>query len=224
MHNMHSGWSRMLISTVMSEIENKRRPIPVLKEENEVNIANRGIFEDLNFMIDYAEGYKKLYIKIFEDFSKYKLNETSSVRDRGDDLPSLYGKIKLYAHIKNSLMEMIKIIDENERAYAFQKDIFLLIILLHDIGKSHALCADYAIDLKMEHCERSAAYFKKIVAEEDDNFQLDETSFNIIYTTVYMHHKFVNEETKYLKILKQADSSARNKELEELEALREEIK
>jgi len=220
---MHMSWKRMLVNMKLSEIGNTKIKALGNGDQNfNVSISNNAIFLDLKDVFSKIDGYKNIYLKIFEDMSEFNFIDTSSVTDNGDDLPSIYGSIFLYEHTMNSFKCMFEYLQQEQR---IQIDLYLLIALLHDFGKSHSLCEHYGIKLSDSHCIRSAKYFKIIIENnnDDSSFEIDETSFNIIYKTIYNHHSFIPEEkqSQFLEALIIADRKARKIELDFLEAKRD---
>ena len=217
--SIHPGWKKMLSNRVLSEIENNRQKRKQKIERFDTHISNNEIFNDLDYVFSHIEGYKKLYIKLFEDMSEFNFIKTSSVTDGNDNLKSDFGEVKLYNHTLNSFKQMVLLINDNHD-YQIQKDLYLLIALLHDFGKSHELCEYYKINLNDKHHIRSAIYFKKIIENnEEDYFGIDEASFKIILNTLHTHHSLINreeKETSFLIALKKADGSARKLEKETL--------
>lgn len=199
---------------LLSELAKIKRKKRITTERYNVCISEDTIFQDLSFVFENIDGYKNLYLKIFEDMSKFDFLNTSSVTDNQNNLAQ-YGNIKLYDHTLNTFKQMVSITNEsNNHDIQMQKDIFLIIALLHDSGKSHKLCAFYDIPLDEGHHIRSAYYFKKIVSMDDvDLFEIDEVAFDIIYNTLYLHHQpelqKTTEDSIFLAFLKKADSMAR---------------
>ena len=221
---LHGNWKKMMATTIISDIENKRRKRELKKENYSVSISSKAIFNDLKLVFCEIDGFRTLYIKLFEDMALFDFINTSSVTDKKDSMVSKHGITKLYEHTFNTFNAMVKLLKGSEH-YRVQKDIFYLIALLHDFGKSHALCDDYLINLKDQHHIRSAKYFKKIIEDEENRFGIDETSFKIILKTLSEHHSLVSEnsedsdvkeDTVYMAFLKKADGMARNLEKEKI--------
>ncbi|MFA6195381.1 MAG: hypothetical protein WC656_01900 [Sulfurimonas sp.] len=207
----------MAANVFLSVIENKRQIKNQMTENYEVCISDVSIFGDLKHIFSHIGGYKKLYIKLFEDMARFNFRTCASVTDNSHYLPSEYGHITLYQHTINTFDQMILIV-KTHQDYQIQKDLYLLIALLHDFGKSHELCEHYKIELEKGHWIRSAAYFKKIVNDElDEHLNIDAASFNIIYDTLFSHHSQTKDEqknNKFLNALELADSGARKFEKE----------
>lgn len=223
--NIHVGWSKMLVNTVLSQIESNRKVHKKIEKRYQVDITKKKIFDDLKYIFNYIGGYRNLYIKFFEDMEEFNFLETSSVTDNKDDLPSLYKEIKLYEHTINVVTQFLDIAKKDIQVQQ-NIDIYLIIVLLHDFGKSHNLCNFYNINLEEEHCNRSAYYFKEIVLKYfKDEEILDNASFTIIYGTLFNHHKILTEEEKkenpyYLKLI-ESDKKARALEKSFLDNQRE---
>jgi len=223
--NLHYSWEKMLVFKHISNFENNRIKKQIAQEKYQVNISNKRIFKELSYVFAEIQGYKNLYIKLFEDMSSFDFIDTDSVTDAHGEQVSKYKKIRLYDHTLNTFYKMVEIL-HNDKNLIIQKDIFLLIALLHDFGKSHKLCENYEIDLENAHHVRSANYFNEIVLNSIDNYGLDQVAFKTIYGTLNEHHEIISsrtEETIYMKLLKEADGMARKteeallKELEEKE-------
>ena len=211
---LHTGWQKMNLMKILSIAENKRQQHRADNEHFDVCISNETIFNDLNYVFTHIHGYKKLYLKFFEDMSIFEFDKTSSVTDNKGEYPAKFDQIKLYEHTFNTFREMVLLIKDNNH-YEIQKDIFLFIALLHDFGKSYLLCEKYNIDLADSHWVRGAKYFKKIMDSElGIESDMDKTSQQIIYSTIYIHHDLIEKkkENIFLEALKLADSRARTKE------------
>ena len=202
---------------VLAEIENNRMEDRLEEEHYEASILNPTLFNDLSTVFENSNGYKKLYIKIFEDIDKFELTKISSVTDNQSSL-AFYKDIELYDHLFRTYEKMYELVIHN-RTYDIQRDLHLLIALLHDIGKAHNLCEFYSIDLKHPHDVRSAKYFEVLVLQDlENNFNLDSTSYNIILNTLRNHHQPIKgEKTIWHKLLEKADGLAREEETKILE-------
>lgn len=184
---MHNGWGKMLYYTELAKIQ--QRKVKAEKSERtiiKVEISNKQILQDLQEAYNSLGGYPKLLAKLFTDMHKFSFLETSSVTDREENWnKNTFGTIKLYNHSVRSLnIAVIKL--EESNIPESQKDFFGLIVLLHDFGKSHALCQHYGIDLSLPHDKRSAYYFKKITQEDD--YKIDEHTVNSIFNVLSKHH------------------------------------
>lgn len=211
---LHNMWGKVLVISELSKLSALKQPKIIKKESYDVSISNPKIFKELQELFKYIGGYKSLYIKLFEDMSEFKFDSSSSVTD-DDGYESTYGETNLHDHTINCLKEMILIIQNNE-SYENDKDIYYLLALLHDFGKSKTLCARHGINIKKnKHFKRSAEYFSKIVKENITQFQLDETSYSIILNTLKVHHNIVDVDYNnlFLSTLKKADGAARRYEL-----------
>jgi len=210
---LNKNWEKMKATTVLSVIENNRRKKEVKNEKYSVYIENEVIFNDLEFVFFHIDGFRNLYIKLFEDMSKFDFINTSSVTDSSDNLISNHGTTMLYKHLFNTFREMVEILKRGNSS--LQKDIFYLLALLHDFGKSHELCNHYNIDLSHKHHVRSALYFESIIEEEDDRFGMDTTSFLIILKNLKEHHSMGEKSDDiFMEKLKIADRRAREFEKE----------
>lgn len=214
---LNAVWEKMLFWRVVANFENERisNNIPKLANQYyEINIPDKKMFNDLQLIFMQSKAYKKLYLKIFSDFSEFNFVDCSSVTDNYGS-KSIYGDIKLYDHLIRTYNKMLDILRIN-KALDVQQDVFLLIALLHDIGKSHELCKHYLINTDERHDIRSAYYFKSIIENDVDNdYKIDESTYRIIYNTLIMHHDKTNrniESNIYHKLLVQADQLARKEE------------
>lgn len=224
--SLHRSWQKMLVYKHISNLENKRIKKQIVHEKYQVNISEKRIFKELSYVFSEIQGYKNLYIKLFEDMSLCDFINTASVTDKHGENSSKYIKIKLYDHTLNTFYKMVEILKSKENL-TIQKDIFLLIALLHDFGKSHKLCEKYNINLENGHHIRSSQYFNNIILNSIDNYGLDKVTFKIIYETLYAHHEIIpasSSETIFMKLLKEADGMARKTEEEILIKLEEEKK
>ena len=224
--SLHRSWQKMLVYKHISNLENKRIKKQIVHEKYQVNISEKRIFKELSYVFSEIQGYKNLYIKLFEDMSLYDFLHTPSVTDNHGENGLKYKQVKLYDHTLNTFYKMVEILKSKE-SLTIQKDIFLLIALLHDFGKSHQLCEKYNIDLENGHHIRSSQYFNNIILNSIDNYGLDKVTFKIIYETLYAHHEIIpasSSETIFMKLLKEADGMARKTEEEILIKLEEEKK
>jgi len=217
---LHSAWSRMLVFKELSKIHKQKNKTITNKISYPVNMENKKVFEEFKKLIPNITGYIRLYIKLFNDISEFDFPSCSSVTDKHFSQNALYADIELFEHTLNVFYEMLNIVDSDD--YASNKDILLLIALLHDFGKSHELCNLYNIDLENSHCIRSAKYFEQIVRADKLEYLLDDTSFSIIYNTLYNHHNIIESDTTptiFLNALIQADANARALELKKITLL-----
>lgn len=222
--SLHRGWEKMLVLKNISNFENNRIKKQISHEKYQVNISNERIFKELSQVFSEIQGHKNLYIKLFEDMNNFDFINISSVVDElsNGQIPK-FKEIKLYDHTLNTFFQMTKILKSKE-TLKVQKDIFLLIALLHDFGKSHKLCENYGIDLENEHHVRSAQYFNHLISNSTDNYGLDKVTFEIIYKTLNQHHEIIStatQETIFLQLLKEADAMARKVEEGILKNLKE---
>lgn len=212
---MHLGWKKMITNKVLSEISHKKLISHTKKIKFDVAIENRTIFEELGMVFENIEGNRRLFIKLFEDMDKFNFSEASSVTTN-DVLLSDYGEIKLYRHTINTFREMLKIVNSE-----MDKEILLLIALLHDFGKSSELCSHYKITKEDRHWVRSAHYFTNIIESDQNNYELDESAIKIIANTLSIHHESLlnksQQENRYLVYLKKADAAARKLEKTQLD-------
>jgi hypothetical protein len=220
---IHPAWQKMVVIRVLSEIESKRQSKNQKTEKYKVHITNMSIYNDLKYVLGIIDGYRKIYIKLFEDMSNFDFMGSSSVTDGYDTSTSTHGDVKLYEHTLGTFDQMVAIVNSSND-YKIQKDLYLLIALLHDFGKSHKLCEHYKIVIGEDnHCIRSAKYFKKITNESEE-LEMDHVSFKIIYDTLFTHHKEwgiddLKQNNKFLVALKQADGNARATEITNKESL-----
>jgi len=224
--SLHRSWEKMLAFKHISNFENKRIKKQIIHEKYQVNIPEKRIFKELSYVFSEIHGYKNLYIKLFEDMSLCDFINTASVIDNHGENTPKYKEIKLYDHTLNTFYKMVEILKPKENLI-IQKDIFLLIALLHDFGKSHKLCEIYKINLENGHHIRSSQYFNQIITDSIDNYGLDKVTFKIIYETLYAHHEIIpasSTETIFMKLLKEADGMARKTEEEILIKLEEKKK
>lgn len=208
---MNLGWKKMIANKVLSNISHQKLVSHQKKIKFDVKLSNAFIFSDLGMVFKHIGGYRRLFIKLFEDMDKFKFTQASSVTT-ADILPSMYGEINLYDHTLNTFKQMLKAIDDNSA----NKEILLLLALLHDFGKSELLCENYKITKEEKHWVRSSLYFKQIIENDSFFFDLDETGIHIIRYILSIHHDSLlnstEQQNRYLLELKKADKAARDLE------------
>jgi hypothetical protein len=220
---MHPAWQKMMVNRILSEIETKRQKKNQKIEKYKVCISNMAIYYDLKYVLGIIDGYRKIYIKLFEDMSEFNFMNCSSVTDGYDNSTATHKEVMLYAHTLSTFDQMVMIVNASNE-HKIQKDLYLLIALLHDFGKSHELCKSYKIVIGEDnHCVRSAKYFEKII-NKNKELEIDHISFKIIYDALFTHHKEwgiddLGQNNKFLVALKQADGNARAAEIIEMERL-----
>ncbi|MBW6487571.1 HD domain-containing protein [Sulfurimonas sp.] len=203
----------MMINKVLSNISHKKVISNQKKITLDVKIKNKQIFYDLAKIMEKTNGYRKILIKIFEDMDKFEFDKASSVTN-GDTLFAEYDftEIKLYEHTLNVFAEMLKIVDKETQG----REVLILLALLHDFGKSNALCKHYKITKEEKHWIRSSQYFNTIIEEDRDFFDLDETAIQIIRYVLSIHHDSLTTEAdkqnRYRNELVKADRAARESE------------
>ena len=212
---MAPGWQKMLVHKRISGISLKKRQKKARISRIKVDIKNDAIFKELGRVLAQTDGYVEIYMHLFHDMDQFDFFETSSVPDAKDFelIASDYEHIKLFDHTMNVFNETVSLLKADFKKNS-QKDIYLLIALLHDFGKSNKLCEYYEVESRHNHWTRSAHYFKKIL--EIKKFDIDKTAANIILETLLSHHSILNEQKQddlFIKSLKKADSAARFNEL-----------
>lgn len=193
---MNSGWQKMLIYRELSLLQTKK------EQKNEVfrvRIEDKEVLEGLKDIFSHIIGYKKIYIKIFEDMSEFAFKHSIFIPEKNSNKT-----IDLYTHSLNNFYKTLALID-NKQNYKIHKDLYLLTALLHGAGNSLALCEFYQIKTKTDedYWIRSAEYFQKIL-NEDSN--MDEISFNNIYETL-INFKNQKNPTIFVQILQKINDN-----------------
>ena len=193
---MNSGWQKMLIYRELSLLQTKK------EQKNEVfrvRIEDKEVLEGLKDIFSHIIGYKKIYIKIFEDMSEFAFKHSIFIPEKNSNKT-----IDLYTHSLNNFYKTLALID-NKQNYKIHKDLYLLTALLHGAGNSLALCQFYQIKTKTDedYWIRSAEYFQKIL-NEDSN--MDEISFNNIYETL-INFKNQKNPTIFVQILQKINDN-----------------
>ncbi len=223
---LHVSWQRMFVIKELANIAAKMHKEKVHAEKVYISISSKDIFEDFQDVVSSTDSYRRLFAKLFEEMERFNFKESASVTDsKFENKKAQFENIKLYEHTINTFNSMLKILGGTETSQQYlNKDIFLIIALLHDFGKSHALCEAYDIDItEHDHWVRSADYFIKLINEDDDLYLLEETTIKIIHKTLFLHHTNISKEKKtdFLSKLIEADKLARDLELKKLELVKQ---
>jgi len=185
----------LILSQVIKEEISKQTQSPSFFYKEKTNIDNEinsdllqqiPFFQDdkeiLNHLIYFyklSPTFKEEILTIFTDFKTFDFKHTPSVEKEKE---TAYVKIEsrienqIYSHKRE--LEKISLYNHTIRVakLAIEKYLgsidfenLLLLSLLHDIGKSEALCNAYQIDTKtiLNHEEKSALYLKKIFNKKD---------------------------------------------------------
>ena len=216
---MNNKWGMMLFFSKLSQIQkNKQLNYYKHKDIITVNLKSKKILSDLISFTEKVSGFPYLYKRFFEDMEKFNFLNISSVSDDKDNWsPNIYGEITLYQHTIGTVELFFEIIGKLDIPKS-QIDFYFIVILLHDFGKSIALCKFYNIDKFEAHHKRSAEYFIKIT--EELKIDIDESIKKVIYDTLFNHHESTSKDSMnnpFLYVLIEADKIQREREKKLLE-------
>lgn len=90
--------------------------------------------------------------------------------------------------------------------------ILLLIAQLHDFGKNNEICQRYEMDEKQKHEDISAEFVESFFSKKKFASEVGKEIIEIVHNSVMNHHNLAVE-NHWVKEFREADYSARNKEL-----------
>ena len=121
--------------------------------------------------------------------------------------------INLYDHTLNCVLEMRKILFSSESHTPNEAiAICLIIAILHDFGKCPSIERDFKTDVHYKH-HKTSAMFAKDFLQTYRKKGLNDEIIDLVTNVIFVHHDLDAKQNIFLKILKQADSKAREIEM-----------
>jgi len=206
----------------------------VLLEELSISKSKKENLDIFKTMI-HSKILSSLAQVLFEDLYKYNFDNSSSVNPRMEIKKNATKKdsdkhqdVSLFVHTLGTTNEMQKLIGNKFGLYS---DLFLILALVHDSGKSNKLKNDMQIDLSVVHNEASRVYLERKVLEDKSISVYYRNIFERVYSVLDAHHSKEKEnlfygtatdeddnvlEIELIRFLKMADSNQRDAEGEYL--------
>ncbi|WP_457749124.1 HD domain-containing protein [Sulfurimonas sp.] len=151
----------------------------------------------------------------------YKFSSVSSVTNHQKNSNEkahyeLLSKYNLYDHTINCAICAIDIA-EKKKLPSLTKETLILLALLHDFGKEPTIAGKYG-DIEIEATKTKhniySKYFAKSFLRKHVGKNINEENFEIVVNTLENHHYFGVKQTLFLKLLREADTAARDAEEE----------
>lgn len=181
---------------------------------------NENVFSFIEVI--HNESLRNMTRDMIEDMYTYSFDDSSSVTGETHlyDSTSDYDKLKsitLMQHTFGVVNQMHELIGQK---YGLYSDLFLLLALLHDFGKSSALKRDFAIDQSLPHHEASSEYLRHKIHSCKNITPYYRDLLNKICVVMEAHHSR-DKQSEFYPVKSVGDDSGKELEILFLEKLKE---
>lgn len=215
---------------VFEEISKRRKKEQAIKEKGSELYLKDSESKEIELAFDFIKSnttnYQSLFKRFVYDMEVYNFKKTSSVDSKVEKMYNdknnrydMFATLNLFEHTMNVVTQAIIVASELP---SFQKDICIMIALLHDYGKNSEIKNKYSFEDKKDipHNVISANYAKSIMSDEmlsvQSNGQITDELIKTVDSCLRTHHDQDAKSNLFLKVLIKADKNAREKELQGL--------
>ena len=174
------------------------------------------------YILSFVDSRQALIKDLFLEMHKMQFAKVSSVNGPlsylgyNSSRQEMLKKINLHDHTLNACIIAV----EELSAKGTPTDlisIILIIVILHDFGKSPIIASKYREEGNNNHCKISANYAKEYLINyirENKKSNINSKIIDQIYETLYYHHDMnIEKKTVFLTLLTEIDQNAREQEL-----------
>lgn len=198
------------------------------------DFQNKIYKDDIVFILSNISTYwTPLIISIFEDMEFYNFHKTPSVTGNKwnyhndfnlDSGYELFKRISLDRHLINVVAEAIMESDRKNRT-PYLKDISIILAIFHDTGKNKGIIRKYGTNEISDHWKISSLYASEKLNElfknqSENEYKKSKSLIDEITKTLFYHHdKISSASTIFMEMLTNADTTAREKEMDYLKRI-----
>lgn len=203
-----------IFSTIAKTNQKLEKNIAVPNKDKSLLLPNEKDNPALKYINRHVSNFtiREAIAELFGIMIKFDFSQNSSIpnhRNSSNDTQQYkaIGKINLHNHTINVVIEAINVCADEPSA---NRDLVILMAMLHDFGKCAKLVENYSLSTASPHEVNSSRLAEILLLK----FKFHSTLINTVISTLKNHHTYPTEQAGHLmKLLNASDAGAREKEV-----------